>query len=369
MNPFLIKGYKGPRYFCNRVKETDNLVTAIRNNQDITLFGYRRLGKSAIIQHVFQKLSKEYTCIYADIWGTSSIEEFTKELVNGIISSKIFSKRRFTDKMMSLLRSIGASFTIGADGLPSVSLIYNNRSQNFSNLEEVFKFLNNLNVPILFAIDEFQEIKKYDNQVPFEGKLRSLTQISGNIVFIFSGSEHHLLNRIFNTYEMPFYQSTRLLSIGKIEKEKYKEFILKHFDSVKREIKPEIIDHIMDISYTHTYYVQAISNFLYSLEKFPKSIDEFEKLYKEFILEKSVFYSELPERLTKHQFLVIKGFAKSGRVESPISADFMEKAQIRSSSSMHRAIQSLLGKQLIIKDESSMRLYDVFLEHYLKYTI
>ena len=67
MNPFVIKGYKGAQYFCNRIEESDSLVNAIRNNQDITLYGYRRLGKSALIQHVFSKLNKEFFCIYTDI--------------------------------------------------------------------------------------------------------------------------------------------------------------------------------------------------------------------------------------------------------------------------------------------------------------
>ncbi len=60
MNPFILKGYKDSRFFCDRIRESDNLVNAIKNNQDITLFGYRRLGKSALIQHVFKKLDKEY---------------------------------------------------------------------------------------------------------------------------------------------------------------------------------------------------------------------------------------------------------------------------------------------------------------------
>jgi hypothetical protein len=91
-------------------------------------------------------------------------------------------------------------------------------------------------------------------------------------------------------------------------------------------------------------------------------------LYKEFVLEKSVFYSELPARLTKQQFYVLKGVARSGIVENPNSAGFMEITRIRSSSSMHRVINSLLDKQLIIKEEKELRLYDVFLEHYLKFT-
>jgi hypothetical protein len=252
--------------------------------------------------------------------------------------------------------------------LPSVDVIYNDRNQNFKSLEELFKFLNQLDISILFAIDEFQEIKKYDNQVPFEGKLRSLTQQSNNVKFIYSGSEQHLLNEIFNEYNMPFYQSTRMVSIGKIEHQEYYNFILKHFKKAKREVNAKIIDHILKISHLHTYYVQAIANYLYSLEISPKSIPEFEIIFREFILEKSVFYSELPERLTKHQFSALKSLAKLVNVENPTSADFMELSNIRSSSSMHRAINSLLDKQLIIKENGKLRMYDVFLEHYLRFT-
>lgn len=368
MNPFLLKGYINSKYFCNRIQETENLISAIRNNQDVTLYGYRRLGKSALIHHVYKKLEKEFTCIYSDIWGTSNVDEFIKELANAVIKSKIFSKRSYSDKLLSFLKSIGASFNIGIDGLPSVNLIYNGRGQDFKALEELFEFLKNLNKPIIFAIDEFQEIKKYNNNIPFEGKLRALIQQCSKVVFIYSGSEHHLLNDIFNDYKKPFYQSTRMISIGKIEKELYKKFIYEHFKKSKKQIDQALIDHILEITHLHTYYVQAIANLLYSLVELPKSIEEFELIYRDYILEKSVFYLELPERLTKQQFSVIKAFGTTGIVTTPTSADFMERAKIRNPSSMHRAIKSLLEKQIIIKDSDNFRLYDVFLEHFIRYT-
>lgn len=168
---------------------------------------------------------------------------------------------------------------------------------------------------------------------------------------------------------MPFYQSTRMVSIGKIERKDYYTFIAGKFKKAKKEIKPEIINHILDISHLHTYYVQAIANFLYSQEKIPSSIAEFNRVYREFILEKNVFYSELPERLTKQQFSLVKGIAKSGVVENPTSAGFMELTNIRSPSSMYRAVNSLLDKQLIIKEEGKLRMYDVFLEHYLIFAL
>ncbi|MBE0673708.1 MAG: ATP-binding protein [Bacteroidales bacterium] len=367
MNPFVIKGYKGPQYFCDRIEECESIVSAIRNNQDITLYGYRRLGKSALIQHVFRKLNKEYVCIYADIWGTGNIEEFTRELANGIIRSKVFSKQKFSEKMASFLKSIGASFSIGLDGLPSIDVIYKERNRVFSNLEEIYQFLDKLNIRIVLAIDEFQEIKKFDNQAPLEGKLRALSQQSNNIVFLYSGSEQHLLAEIFTKYNMPFYQSTRMVSIDKIDKKVYSDFILKHFKKAKKVVNHDIIEYILSISHQHTYYVQAMANFLYSLELPPKSANEFELLYRDFILEKSVFYRELPELLTKQQFSVLKAIAKSSTILNPFSADFQELSKIKSPSSMHRAINSLLDKQLIIKDNGKLRLYDVFLEHYLRY--
>lgn len=94
------------------------------------------LFAQCISHNAFHKLQKEFVCIYTIIWGTSSIEELTKELINEIRSSKVFAKQKLSDKLISLLKSIDASFSIGIDGLPSVDLIYNDRNQNFKSLEE-----------------------------------------------------------------------------------------------------------------------------------------------------------------------------------------------------------------------------------------
>lgn len=257
MNPFILKGYKGAAYFCNREDETEKILNALTNGQDVTLFAYRRLGKSALIHHIFAKLPKEYKSIYIDIWGTSDINSFTKELANGIIKSKLFSKRKLSDKLNSFIKAIGASLSFGLDGSPQLNLSYHETEGVFRSLEEIFVFLKHQNEKIVIAIDEFQEIKKYENEIPFEGKLRSLIQQSENITFIFSGSEQHLLNEIFNKYNKPFYQSTRTIQIGKIELIKYKKFINNHFKKSGRPIKDEIVDHILRMTYVHTYYVQA----------------------------------------------------------------------------------------------------------------
>ena len=370
MNPFLLKGYVGSEYFCGRVNETEKIISALRNQQDITLYAYRRLGKSALLHHVSLKVKSEFHFINIDIWGTSSVRDFLKELSNGVVTSDIFHKRGLSRKLQDFVKSLGASFNFGLDGRPSIDVSFQDQSSAFKSLEEVFSFLNAQQKPVVLAIDEFQEIKKYDSEKsPIEAVLRKLTQKSNNIRFIYSGSEFHLIDEIFNTYNRPFYQTTRMFPLGKIAKEEYQEFILGHFEKAKKKIEPNLVSRILDLTYSHTYYVQAIFNYVYSLNQTPQTWQEFEEIYFPFLEEKSVFYQELPQRITPQQFRVTKAIAKVGLVSSPTGSEFLRTADFTNASSMRRAIKSLEEKQIIIKEEGSYRLYDVFLEHYLKYIV
>ncbi len=368
MNPFLLRGYEGPATFCDREEETATLINAIDNRQDITLYAYRRLGKSALIHHVFHHIKKRYNCVYADLWGTVGLDDFVKELGNAILKSNVFAKKRLGEKVMDFIRSIGASISVGIDGMPSIDIIYHDRNKIFNNLEEIFTFLDKLPSPVVLAIDEFQEIRKYEETV-LEAKLRALSQQCKNIRFIFSGSELHMLHKLFNDYSRPFYQSTRMIALPKIAAEKYELFIIRQFKKGKKTIDPEIVRHILDITYRHTYYVQAICNYLYSLENTPKTIAGYETAYYGFLQEKKVFYSELPQLLTPRQFRCVKAFARHGLVKSPTSGSFLQDSGVMVASSMQRIIKALLEKQVILKEDDGYRLYDVFLEHYLKYVV
>ena len=66
-NPFVIKGYHGTEYFCDRQKESRQLRSAIANGRDVTLMAPRRYGKTGLIHNVFYHLPKTYKCIYLDI--------------------------------------------------------------------------------------------------------------------------------------------------------------------------------------------------------------------------------------------------------------------------------------------------------------
>ena len=59
-NPFIINGYQGSEYFCDREDETKKIVTNLKNGVNTTLLSIRRIGKTGLIHHVFNKIQTAF---------------------------------------------------------------------------------------------------------------------------------------------------------------------------------------------------------------------------------------------------------------------------------------------------------------------
>ena len=87
-NPFVIYGYKGADYFCDRKKETEVIMKALQNERNIVLISPRRIGKTGLIHHVFENISKqdpETHCFYLDINATRNLSQFIQLLAKTVI--------------------------------------------------------------------------------------------------------------------------------------------------------------------------------------------------------------------------------------------------------------------------------------------
>ena len=71
-NPFLVYGYANPRYFCDREAETQQMLSALENERNLTLIAPRRMGKTGLIKNVFYTLQEEkpeVVSLYMDIFA------------------------------------------------------------------------------------------------------------------------------------------------------------------------------------------------------------------------------------------------------------------------------------------------------------
>ena len=80
-NPFLLSGYVSPEYFCDRVEETQKLISALRNGRNVTLISPRRMGKTGLLRHAFHEIqsAKAGNCYYVDLYQTDSLPSLVKK--------------------------------------------------------------------------------------------------------------------------------------------------------------------------------------------------------------------------------------------------------------------------------------------------
>ena len=367
-NPFLTRGYKSPQYFCNREVETARIINAVNNNRNVTLFSQRRIGKTGLIEHVFYKLNKEkkYSLFYLDILPTTNLNEFLNQLGKSLIGKLDSTTEKIIRKFGNMFKGLGPIINFDSlTGQPSIQ--FNIRAEaDFENtLDGIFNYLSGQKNEIVIAIDEFQQIINYPEK-NVEALLRTYVNKANNINFIFSGSIKHLLISMFADHGRPFYQSSELLSLGKINQNKYRNFIQNKFIKSNFQINEEEILYILDWTRNHTYYVQYVCNKLYSrnIKNVNSNIIN-ETLY-EILKENETVYVNYRNLLTEYQWNVLKAIAKERKVKKITSKDFIFKYNLNATSSVKTAIKALIEKEMIYFENDYYYVADVFFERWLE---
>ena len=176
-NPFVLAGYRGPEYFCDRVAETDRLCSAIRNESHVTLLSPRRYGKTGLIWNAFNKLSEngEYATIYIDIFGTQNLADFTKALANAILGRLDTPLEKIGGAAKRLIQGMRPTLSYDdANGKPSLSFEISD-AQAEKTLEQIFGYLSEHERRTVIAIDEFQQICNYPEKARDRSSISCVT--------------------------------------------------------------------------------------------------------------------------------------------------------------------------------------------------
>jgi len=370
LNPFLLAGYRGPEYFCDREEETRRITSHVLNGVNTTLFSLRRMGKTGLIYHVFHTLQrkKQASCIYLDIYASQNLKEFTGQLAGAIL--KAFPEHKTIGKKFTLLlKSLRPVIHYDAlTGEPEIKLDLAQPSQHEHSLASLFQFLDQHDTTILVALDEFQQIASYPEK-NIEALLRSIIQPLKNVRFIFGGSSRHLLNEIFSDNKRPFFASTQPLFLTSIPKEKYTSFIELKLQSNKRKITPEALDFILTWTRGHTYYTQVVCNRLFASGIKNINLQEVQLLCSTLLNEQEPVFYQYRNLLTSVQWELLKAIAIEEKVYQPSSKKFMEKHPVGTPSNVQRALEALLTKEIIYseRDENGnyYSVYDCFLSRWL----
>ena len=369
MNPFILKDYAGPEYFCNRDIESIRIINAIENQRNLTLSSIRKMGKTGLIHHVFHQLNKtkEIDTIYFDVYYTESLSGF----INKFGSSLLIEHESFSEKVRRMIKSFIQSIrpTMSFDSLtgsPSFSFNIENENSGIRTMEEIFGFLEerSFEKPIAIAIDEFQQIANYpENNV--EALLRTNIQKLQNVSFIFSGSDKQLLTSMFTDAKRPFYQSTEFMHLEEISENEYSAFIKEKFNTGLVSIKDDAIGEALKLTRVHTYYVQFLCNKLYGSGIKEIDTKTIKQIYSDILTENEVYYSEYRDLLTKPQWNLLIALAKEDGISKVTTSAFLKRHDLSNTATIKRGIQSLMDKKMIYKKDMKYFVYDVFFAKWL----
>ena len=328
-NPFVIYGYKGAEYFCDRKKETEVIMKALQNERNIVLISPRRIGKTGLIHHVFENISKqepEAHCFYLDINATRNLSQFIQLLAKTVIG-KVPSQRE-------------------------------------DSLKHIFEYLKQSEKRIYIAIDEFQQIAEYPEDGT-EALLRSYIQFLPNVYFIFAGSKQHMMTDMFLSAKRPFYQSSQILNLPLINQDEYHHFANRWMGTRNLTMDHDTFAYLYNKVDGQTWYIQDILNRLYQNGK-EITTAEIDDVTLELVNEQEVAFVNYYDSLTDNQAALLSAIAQDKAVTSILSQDFISRHNLPAASSVSLALKTLINREFIYKYNGSYIIYDRFFGMWLR---
>ena len=371
MNPFYLIPHTPEPYFCDREKETEDLIGFLDNGSNVTLISPRRYGKTGLIYHVFDKLSKKKNVaelFYVDIYATSSSNDFIAVFAESI--AKVLKKESLVKSFLKFMGRIRPVISRDAmSGDPKFSFTLDTDADRRYSLKALLDYLEHRPHRVIVAIDEFQQIREYDD-MSMEALLRTYIQPLTNVQFIFSGSRKHMMAEMFTYEKSPFYESASLYSLEKIGREVYSHFISDQFKKQKKLITDEALDYILDWSRCHTYYTQSLCNRIFSATKKEAGLVDVLIAADAILKENEDSFLERRSLLTPRQWKFLIAVAKEEEVRTPTSSAFLQKYGLGASSTVARLLDSLVEKELLLETKSlegsSYCVYNVFFSRWLE---
>ena len=366
-NPFLLSGYVSPEYFCDREKETERLISALRNGRNITLVSPRRMGKTGLIRHAFHAIGQQghEHCYLIDLYQTDSLTSLVSSLARVVLGSLDTKGERLMKTVGTFFKSLRPTFSIDTmTGRPEIEIdVQPNHAEQ--SLVEIFNYMEHSGKQCFVAFDEFQRVAEYDDS-NIEALLRSHIQQLSNVHFVFSGSQRHVLENMFASAKRPFYQSTQIMNLDCVDAEAYYSFAAAKLEGHEQQISRDVFLYMYNRLHGHTWYIQAVLNRLFEKGISEISQSDIDETLHDITEENEATFQTMLRMITPAQRKLLRAVAKEVEVEEITGKTFLSAYHLGAASTINAATRSLVDKELLLDDNGRYSVYDRFLALYLE---
>lgn len=371
LNPFRYGALALDEAFTDRERETAELKADALNGQDVVLFAPRRYGKSSLVWRVSQELIADGALVaHVNLMTTPTITQLAEKLAKTIhedIASPLFrAKERL--RVFQGLRVRPTVTVDPEDGSLSFSFDSGPRVEDIrATLERLLELPGQLagerKRQVVLVFDEFQEVVEIDATLP--RLMRSVFQEQPEVAHLYLGSKRHMMQRIFNDENEPFWRSAKQVELDVIEAGPFADYIARQFARTGKEIAPAAIDAVLQTTHGHPYATQELCYFLWQdtqtgAAATPIKITE---AVIQVLNSEHAHFSLVWESASAHQRLLLRALAdEPGR---PLAADYRRRHALPGASSVQRALGALERGELVMRRGSEAWINEPFLAQWL----
>lgn len=353
--------------FYDKIEERKDLKRNIQNGLHTVLVAPRRFGKTSLIKKVLDETKTPY--IWLDFMAITSNEEAQTRFLNHI--SELIAKvaktearlKKLAVKYFSLFKP---EITVGIPGF--LKITFKPEEVSHAGVTKVLLNLDHLaqdaGIRIAVVCDEFQEIINIDKDSTLQASIRHAAERAQSVTYLFSGSKHKPLRRLFTGKQNPLYELCEQMTIQLISEEDYRNYLNK--EAKKKwgyKLGEAILKKIFEYTQRYPKYVNALCAKIWfsELEPTPELVD---KLWHNYIFSrKSVIAEELND-LTLNQRKLLK-YLTIQPTQYPYGYKTSMGAGL-SVSATQAALKRLLERGLVVEVDEVCMVLDPTFKYYFE---
>ena len=371
-NPFRFGALALGDAFTDREAELRELTADVMNGQDVVIFAPRRYGKSSLVRRAARDLRRRRVLVAeVDVMTAPTKEKLAEKLARAIhdeIATPLFrAKDRL--RVFAGLRVAPVVTVDPQTGALGFSFTASARPEDVdATLERLLELPAELAADrgrrAALILDEFQEAVAIDAQLP--RLMRSVFQAQPDVAHVYLGSKRHLLDRIFDDANEPFWRSAKKIELGVIPPELFHAYVVERFAGTRKRVRDEVVERVLEITGGHPYATQELCYFLW--EETPTggtaTLDRLERAIDAVLRSEDAHFTLVWDRASAAQKRLLAALA--AEPGQPLAGDYRRRHDLPAASTVQRALGALAREELVHRDGGRHRIAEPFLAEWVR---
>lgn len=355
--------------FTDRIEETKRIKLDFENGINVILISPRRMGKTSLVKKVISEMNTpEIKVVYMDIYDCRCEYDFYNRFAETMMKSTGNQLEQVMENIKRFLVRVSPKLSFSPEPNSEFSVSLGITPKEYfpeEILELPERIAKEQGVRIVVCIDEFQQIGEFSDSLTVQKRLRGVWQHHQHVSYCFFGSKKHLMENIFQSRRMPFYQFGEMLHLKCIPTEYWVPFICSRFEKYGKKISEEYAARICHTVKNYSSYVQQLAWNVMAETEIEVNEESFTEGFNALLEQNSSLFIQQTEGLTTYQLnfirLLCNGIHSGFNTQSVV-----EQYSLGSKSNVDRIKKCLIDRELITIEKEGVFLADCVFELWFK---